>query len=85
MQKKFKKKLAECGLKGRIRANQAGCLDQCEHGPNLVVYPEAIWYGGVTPDDVDEIVHTHIIGGTPVRRLMMKDGCINGPCEHRKR
>src|SRR5258707_13048696 len=46
LQKRFKQKLAECGLKGTVRANQAGCLDQCEHGPNLVVYPEAIWYGG---------------------------------------
>src|SRR5450755_3659032 len=45
LQKLFKQKLAERGLKGRVRANQSGCLDQCEHGPNVVVYPEAIWYG----------------------------------------
>ena len=46
LQKSFKQKLAERGLKGRVRANQSGCLDQCEHGPNLVIYPEAVWYGG---------------------------------------
>jgi len=54
LQKRFKQKLAERGLKGKVRANQAGCLDQCEHGPNVVIYPEAVWYGGVTLADVDE-------------------------------
>jgi hypothetical protein len=39
-------------LKGRVRANAAGCLDQCEHGPTVVIYPEAVWYGGVAPEDV---------------------------------
>ncbi|PYV84096.1 MAG: ferredoxin [Acidobacteria bacterium] len=84
LQKLFKRKLAERGLKGRVRANQSGCLDQCEHGPNVVVYPEAVWYGGVTLADVDEIVETHIIGGRPVTRLMLKDECLNTKdCEHR--
>ena len=83
LQKSFKKRLAEYGLKGRVRANQAGCLDQCEHGPNVVVYPEGVWYGGVTLADVDEICQSHIAGGKPVARLMMKDECINGACEHR--
>ncbi len=85
LQKRFKKKLAECGLKGRVRANQAGCLDQCEHGPSVVVYPEAAWYGGVTVDDVDEIVESHIVGSKPVERLLMKEECINSVCEHRRR
>ena len=85
LQKKFKKKLAELGLKGRVRANQSGCLDQCEHGPNLVIYPEAVWYGHVTPDDVDEIVESHIVGGSPVERLLMTEDCINSMCEHRRR
>ena len=63
LQKLFKQKLAERGLKGRVRANQSGCLDQCEHGPNLVVYPDAVWYGHVTEADVDEIIESHILGG----------------------
>jgi (2Fe-2S) ferredoxin len=85
LQKHFKQKLAACGLKGKVRANHAGCLDQCEHGPNVVVYPEAIWYGGVTLADVDEIVESHILRGQPVQRLMLKDGCLNTPiCEHRQ-
>jgi len=86
LQKSFKLKLAERGLKGRVRANQSGCLDQCEHGPNLVVYPEAVWYGGVTLADVDEIVESHIVGGRPVERLRLKDECLNTTnCEHRGR
>jgi len=86
LQKLFKQKLAERGLKGKVRANQSGCLDQCEHGPNLVVYPEAVWYGGVKLADVDEIIDAHIVGGKPVERLMMKDSCINTDrCEHKPR
>ena len=83
LQKAFKEKLAARGLKGRVRANQAGCLDQCEHGPNIVVYPEAVWYGAVTLEDVDEIVESHIVGGKPVARLVLPDSCLNTTCEHR--
>lgn len=72
LQKAFKAALAERGVK-RVRANKSGCLDQCEKGPTVVVYPEAVWYGGVTLDDVDEIVDQHIIGGRPVLRLLMPE------------
>jgi (2Fe-2S) ferredoxin len=85
LQKAFKEKLGPLGLKGKVRANQSGCLDQCEHGPTVVVYPEAVWYGHVTEADVDEIVTAHIIGGQPVERLRLADACLNTPtCEHRK-
>jgi (2Fe-2S) ferredoxin len=51
-----------------------------------VVYPDAIWYGGVTANDVDEIIESHIIGGNPVQRLMLKESCINTPsCQHKPR
>jgi (2Fe-2S) ferredoxin len=84
LQKLFKEKLKERGLKGKVRANQAGCLDQCEHGPNLVVYPDGVWYGHVTLADVDEIIESHIVGGKPVERLRMPEECINTPsCAHR--
>ncbi len=84
LHKAFKSAVAKRGLKGRVRANKAGCLDQCEHGPNVVVYPEAIWYGGVTMADVDEIVDEHIVGGRPVQRLMIADECLNTErCPHR--
>jgi len=61
----------EAGLGKRVRVNTAGCLDQCEHGVTVVVYPEAVWYGHVTLADVDEIVREHLIGGRPVERLRL--------------
>ena len=86
MQEVFKRKLAEHGLRGTVRANKSGCLDQCEHGPTVVVYPEGVWYGGVTETDVDQIVEEHIRNGRPVARLMMAEGCINAAaCEHKPR
>ena len=68
----FKRLLHERGLKGRIRANAAGCLDQCSRGVSVVVYPEQVWYGGVTVSDVPEIIESHLFGGVPVERLRMK-------------
>ncbi len=69
IRKKMKAELKQRGFKGKVRANQAGCLDQCEHGPVVVVYPEAVWYGKVQTDDVHEIIESHIIEGKPVERL----------------
>lgn len=72
------------GLGGKIRINKAGCLDQCEHGPTVVVYPEAVWYGHVQPEDAEEIVIQHLVGGRPVERLRLADECINTKsCPHR--
>jgi (2Fe-2S) ferredoxin len=61
----------DAGLRGRVRINGAGCLDQCAHGPTIVVYPEGIWYGVVTAEDVDEIFRSHVLGGEPVERLRL--------------
>ena len=72
LQKAFKAALAQRGVT-RVRANKSGCLDQCEKGPTVVVYPDTVWYGRVTLDDVDEIVDQHIIGGRPVKRLLMAE------------
>ena len=60
---------ARAGLKGRVRINHSGCMNQCGHGPMVVVYPEDVWYCGVQVADVDEIVREHLIGGRPVERL----------------
>lgn len=54
---------------GHVRINQAGCLDRCEEGPVLVVYPDAVWYTYVDRDDIDEIIDRHVIGGEIVERL----------------
>ena len=69
----LKSRLKELGLSYKIRANTSGCLDACEFGPSIVVYPEQIWYGGVTKDDVEEIIQSHLINNIPVERLLIKD------------
>ena len=73
LKERFKKELYERGLKGKVRANAAGCLDQCEHGCTVVVYPEQVWYGKVTVDDVVEIIEKHVQGGQIVERLLIAD------------
>ncbi|HVK77724.1 MAG TPA: (2Fe-2S) ferredoxin domain-containing protein [Kofleriaceae bacterium] len=69
----LKKELTARGLGSRIRANNAGCLDQCESGVTVVVYPEQVWYGHVTVADVPEIVERHLIGGELVERLLLPE------------
>lgn len=64
--------LAARGLKGVVRANKSGCLDACELGVSVVVYPEGVWYLGVTPEDADEIIETSITGDGIVGRLAAK-------------
>jgi (2Fe-2S) ferredoxin len=69
----LKVELGKRGLARQVRANNVGCLDGCEHGVVLVVYPEGIWYGKVTVDDVPEIVERTIIGGEVIQRLLIPD------------
>ena len=69
----LKRQVAAAGLKGRVRVNHSGCMDQCGHGPMVVVYPEAVWYAGVRPEDVEEIVREHLAGGRPVERLRYRN------------
>jgi (2Fe-2S) ferredoxin len=57
------------GLADRVRVNRSGCFSQCGNGPMAVVYPDAVWYAALTPDDAAEIVERHLVGGTPVERL----------------
>ena len=54
---------------GKVRINTAGCLDRCEKGPVLVIYPEAVWYTYIDQDDVDEIISEHLQNGRVVERL----------------
>jgi (2Fe-2S) ferredoxin len=71
MQKYAKDRIKAMGLAGagKVRMNKAGCLDRCEEGPVLVVYPEAVWYTYVDRNDIDEIIDSHVVAGTIVERL----------------
>jgi (2Fe-2S) ferredoxin len=69
----LKRQVAAAGLKGRVRVNHSGCMDQCGFGPMIVVYPETVWYAGVRPEDVEEIVREHLVGGHPVERLRYRN------------
>lgn len=73
----FKSRLKLKGLNTDVRANAAGCLDACEFGVTVVVYPEQIWYGKVTEDDVDEIIESHILNNKPVERLKIGNKRFN--------
>ncbi|MDD3517510.1 MAG: (2Fe-2S) ferredoxin domain-containing protein [Chromatiales bacterium] len=55
--------------KGGVRINSAGCLDRCNEGPVIVVYPEAVWYTYVDEQDIDEIIQEHLVNGREVARL----------------
>jgi (2Fe-2S) ferredoxin/predicted O-methyltransferase YrrM len=61
------------GLDDEVQVTACGSLGLCEHGPNLVVYPEGIWYSGVTLADVPELVRSHFEENTPVERLVRTD------------
>ncbi|MEP6942127.1 MAG: (2Fe-2S) ferredoxin domain-containing protein [Betaproteobacteria bacterium] len=71
LQSYAKKRIKELGLvgKGAVRINKAGCLDRCEEGPVLVVYPDETWYTYVDRDDIDEIIDSHLVNGRVVERL----------------
>ena len=66
----LKARVKELGLDG-VRINSAGCLDRCELGPTLVIYPEGVWYHYGSLSDAEEILQTHILGGGRVARLRL--------------
>jgi len=68
----MKARAKELGLAG-IRVNTAGCLDRCEFGPAIVIYPEGIWYRAESRDDVDEILAAHLVEGGRATRLMLTE------------
>ena len=70
LMKRLKQRVAEAGLRDEVRINRAGCLNQCGHGPNVVVYPDDVWYCGVQIDDADELFEEHLLHDRPVQRLL---------------
>ena len=66
----MKKRVTSLKLE-KIRVNQSGCLDHCEKGPVMVIYPQGIWYKYESFEDVDEIIKSHLINGKIVKRLLL--------------
>ena len=66
-----KDRIGQLKLKGQgnIRINKAGCLDRCDEGPVIVVYPEEVWYSYVDKEDIEEIIQEHLVHGRVVERL----------------
>ncbi len=67
----FKVLIKEHNLLVEVRAQRAGCLDVCAFGPALVVYPEGVFYGKVTLEDVPELFNSHILNDIPLERLKL--------------
>ena len=65
--------LGKAGLADEVQVTTSGSIGLCTRGPNMVVYPEGIWYSGVQVADVPEIVKEHFMNDRPVSRLANKD------------
>ncbi|NNM81726.1 MAG: (2Fe-2S) ferredoxin domain-containing protein [Burkholderiales bacterium] len=69
----FLRQFEEKKLWGSFALTATGCLGPCSSGPNVLVYPEGIMYGGVKKDDVAAIVAEHLLGNSPVQRLRVPE------------
>lgn len=72
MQEYAKMRVHDMGLKGKVRVNKAGCLDACNYGPAVVVYPDDVWYQPRTKEDVEEILTEHVQNNRIVERLVIQ-------------
>jgi (2Fe-2S) ferredoxin len=73
--KAFKKEIHERGIRSAVEFDGSTCIDTCAWGPTVVIYPEGVWYGKVTPEDVPEILDA-ITAGTTVQRLLVPEEAI---------
>ena len=73
----LKEALKQQKLGPTVRVNEAGCLEQCEYGPTVVVYPQQIWYGQVTLADVPRIIEETVVQGRILSDLRIPDACLN--------
>ena len=69
----LRKEIGRRDLADEVHVTVTGSLGLCENGPNMVVYPEGIWYSHLTADDVSEIVAEHFQFGRPVERLVRRN------------
>ena len=68
----MKKKTKELVSDKKIRINASGCLDHCEFGPTLVVYPDNVWYSCKTEKEVDQVINEHLINDRIAENLQIK-------------
>lgn len=68
--KAFEKAIKSRKLGRQVMVSEVGHVGGCGLGPNVIVYPEGVWYGRVEPEDVDEIIEEHILEGRVVERLL---------------
>ena len=66
----LRREIAQRGLADEVQLTLCGSIGVCERGPNMIVYPEGIWYSGVRAEDVPEIVESHFQKGVPLDRLI---------------
>ena len=79
----MKAEIKRRNLKPLVRANKSGCLEQCEHGPTVCIYPQGIFYGHVTIADVPRIIEETVVNGRILDDLLIAEECLNNPnCEH---
>ena len=67
----FQQELARRSWPPGVKVTATGCLTPCQCGPNVVVYPEEVWYAGLEPSDVTEVIIAHLDMGTHVERLLL--------------
>ena len=68
---KFLEEVEDRDLSGEVMITNTGCFGICSRGPIAVVYPEGVWYGNLTPADVETIMEKHIEGGEIVKELQI--------------
>ena len=66
----MKAKAKSLGIE-KVRINASGCLDKCEQGPTVVIYPEGVWYTIRKEADVEDIINEHLLKGKTVEHLLM--------------
>lgn len=67
----IKRELKEKGITGKFRIQKSGCLDVCDHGPALVVYPQGTFYKTIDVKDIPELVQKEFVEDTRLERLVL--------------